>query len=61
MYPYTCVLFHTVGYIYTCASYIYLLDRFYGVMVSMLDFESSDPSSNFSRTYFCRGEIKKNK
>ena len=29
--------------------------RFYGVMVSTLDFESSDPSSNLGRTYsfFC--------
>ena len=25
--------------------------RFYGVMVSTLDFESSDPSSNLGRTY----------
>ena len=27
-----------------------LLYRFYGVMVSTLDFESSDPSSNLGRT-----------
>ena len=26
---------------------------FYGVMVSTLDFESSDPSSNLGRTFFC--------
>ena len=26
--------------------------RFYGVMVSTLDFESSDPSSNLGRTYY---------
>ena len=26
--------------------------RFYGVMVSTLDFESSDPSSNLGRTLF---------
>ena len=26
--------------------------RFYGVMVSTLDFESSDPSSNLGRTFF---------
>ena len=26
--------------------------RFYGVMVSTLDFESSDPSSNLGRTCF---------
>ena len=28
-------------------------DRFYGVMVSTLDFESSDPSSNLGRTLHC--------
>ena len=27
---------------------------FYGVMVSTLDFESSDPSSNLGRTLFYR-------
>ena len=27
--------------------------RFYGVMVSTLDFESSDPSSNLGRTFPC--------
>ena len=50
MYPYTCVLF-SYCWLYMLF-YIYLLKRFYGVMVSMLDFESSDPSSNLGRTYF---------
>ena len=31
---------------------ILVANRFYGVMVSTLDFESSDPSSNLGRTYF---------
>ena len=30
----------------------HLTVRFYGVMVSTLDFESSDPSSNLGRTLF---------
>ena len=33
--------------------------RFYGVMVSTLDFESSDPSSNLGRTYFFNRNISK--
>jgi hypothetical protein len=28
----------------------YIIDRFYGVTVSTLDFESSNPSSNLGRT-----------
>ena len=40
-----------------CVSYMYAIISFskyigsYGVMVSTLDFESSDPSSNLGRTY----------
>ena len=42
-----------------CAFNVYLLDRFYGVMVSTLDFESVDPSSNLGRTYiFYQRKIK---
>ncbi len=40
-------------YIHICSSSV---SRFYGVMVSTLDSESSDPSSNLGRTwlFFCR-------
>ena len=31
--------------------------RFYGVMVSTLDFESSDPSSNLGRTFMQRSVL----
>ena len=41
-----------------CAFNVYLLDRFYGVMVSTLDFESVDPSSNLGRIYFIIVKIK---
>ena len=34
-----------------CRFYNMYMLRFYGVMVSTLDFESSDPSSNLGRTY----------
>ena len=35
---------------YSCSFLVILTSRFYGVMVSTLDFESSDPSSNLGRT-----------
>ena len=36
---------------YSCSFLVILTSRFYGVMVSTLDFESSDPSSNLGRTF----------
>ena len=38
-------------------SYMYYIG-FYGVMISTLDFESSDPSSNLGRTYVLRKTAK---
>ena len=37
--------------IFAYFEYLGYKSRFYGVMVSTLDFESSDPSSNLGRTF----------
>ena len=42
--------------IFAYFEYLGYKSRFYGVMVSTLDFESSDPSSNLGRT--CQPNIK---